>query len=115
MADFLAFYGHPPKNTLRAIVVEHQGKVIGFGGVERHPGLYVAFSDISDDLRAMRKTLLKAAKATIELVKQCRLPVVTIQNLEESTSQNFLIHLGFIPTVEPEVFLWPGLQQQHHT
>lgn len=114
MADFLAYYGHPPKNTLKAIAVEHEGKLIGFGGVERHPGLYVAFSDISDELRARRKTLMQAAKATIDLVRQCRLPVVTIQNLEEPTSQNFLTHLGFVPTPEPEVYLWPGSQQQHH-
>jgi hypothetical protein len=106
LSDFLAFYGHPPKNTLKAIVVEVDGKVIGFGGVERHPGMYVAFSDISEQLQSMPVLLMKAAKATIELVKQCNRPVVTIQAAELATSYNFLIHLGFVPTEEPEVFLW---------
>lgn len=113
--DFLAFFGHPPKNTIKAIVVDIDGKVIGMGGIERHRGFYVAFSDISDDLRARKVVLMKAARAVIDLVKQCPLPVVTIQNTEEKTSRNFLTHLGFVPTEEPEVFLWPGSQQQHHT
>lgn len=106
LGDFLAFYGHSPKNTVRAIVVENAGQVIGFGGVERHPGMYVAFSDITDELRARKVVLMKAARATMDLVKQCRLPVVTIQDVNEKTSCNFLIHLGFVPTEEPEVFLW---------
>lgn len=115
LSDFLAFYGHPPKNTVKAVVVEVGGRILGFGGVERHPGMYVAFSDITEELQTRKVALMRAARATIDLVRQCRLPVVTIQAAELPTSHNFLIHLGFVPTEEPEVYLWPGSQLQPRT
>lgn len=107
-SDFISFYGSPPKNTVRAIVCVLDGRVLGVAGIERHHGFYVAFSDISTEMRSYKKTILSAGIRLVEMIRQCSLPVVSIQNLEEKTSRNFLTRLGFVPTEEPEVFLWHG-------
>ena len=107
-ADWLAFYGEPPKRTVRPIVADLDGKILGVAGLERQHGFYVAFSDISDDMRKHKTAMLRAGKMLVDMIKECRLPVVGIQNKDEPTSINFLTHLGFVPTEEPEVLVWPG-------
>ena len=108
LGEWLAFYGEQPKHTVKAIVAEADGEILGVAGLEKHPGFYVAFSDIGDKMRKHKKAILKAGKELVKLIDDCRLPVVSIQNEAEPTSFGFLTHLGFTPTEEPGVLVWPN-------
>lgn len=107
-ADWEAFYGEPPQHTVKAIVADADGEILGVAGLEKHQGFYVAFSDIGDKMRKHKKAILKAGKELVNLINASRLPVVAIQNEAEPTAYGFLTHLGFTPTEEPGVLIWLG-------
>ena len=96
--DFLAFYGRPSPYTLRAMVAEHEGRVIGFGGYYTEPGgALIAFTDILPEMRKHRKAMLRGAKLVMGLIRGNGVPVLARANPNEPTADTALRHFGFAP------------------
>ncbi len=93
--DIRRYFGCSQRGTLRAIVAEMDGELVGVIGVVREGEIGKLFCDISDKLQPHLQsiTILRAIKATMELVKRYRGPVVAIA--EHAEGCRILNRLGF--------------------
>lgn len=101
--DLIRFFGHAPEFTMRAIVAVKDERPIGVTGVVVTQDCAAVFSDISDELLAHKKTIVRAAKQIIGVARQFHLPICITS--DEHSSQAFLQHLGFEPVGEG-VYRW---------
>jgi hypothetical protein len=97
--DFERFHGMPAPWTMRAIVVERDGEIIGFGGYYLRGGAAVAFSDVRN---ASRKEILKSARALVALLDTVKVPVVAEQ---DDTPTAALEHFGFRRVGDTDLFV----------
>jgi hypothetical protein len=93
--DIKAYFGAPQRGTMRAIAVEMDGEVAAIVGVVREGPVGKYFTDISPELQPHLRsiTILRAIKASMELVKQYRGPVLAIAESVEGCMT--LNRLGF--------------------
>ena len=99
------FYGHLPKQTVRAKVVIRGEEILGVVGTYLDQGMTILFSDYTDELRAHYKVaLLKSARAALSTTDP-RFPVISQADPAIPGSGKLLQHLGFEPLVE-EIYLW---------
>ena len=94
--DIINYFGGPQRGTVRAIVAEMDGKVVGLIGVIREGPIGKYFCDISPELQPHLGsiTILRAIKASMEIVKQYKGPVVCVA--EHAEGCRLLNRLGFI-------------------
>ncbi|KPL29029.1 MAG: hypothetical protein AMJ72_00280 [Acidithiobacillales bacterium SM1_46] len=92
--DVRDYYGKIP-NTLRAYAVFMDGKVEGLVGVSRERDYGIYFSDHSEKLRPYLNsiTVMRAIRASLDLVDQYRGPVMSIATDAEAC--RLLHRLGF--------------------
>ncbi len=112
--DYETFYGHKPKVTIRAVVAELDGKVVGIGGIAYYKNQMVAFSEIRDDLRKYPVFIMKAAKRIAKLLDKHGKSAVAIACPKEGNSQAMLERVGFTKissTEEQETYQWLSRQQ----
>jgi len=81
-------------NTIKAWVVEKDGKLACIAGVKFCQGYNEAFSDVVPNLRASKKQILKYAKILANKMKELNIPIVTIPT-ENPDSSRFLMAVGF--------------------
>ena len=98
------YYGSYP--TVRAICILLDGKPAGFIGLKKEGWYMGYFSEYSEALEPYLKTIpvLRAVKASIDLVKKERLPV-----LAKTDNTALLERLGFSHYVtldDGEVYRW---------
>ena len=93
--DVKTYFGEPQRGTMRAIVAEMDGELVGIIGVVRKGPIGKFFCDISSELQPHLRsiTILRAIKAGMELVKQYRGPVISIA--EHAEGCRILNRLGF--------------------
>jgi hypothetical protein len=61
--DIAAFcHDLPSKPTIRALVAEIDGVMVGFGGIGLKQGRWYAFCDVNPELRPYKMTIARAAK-----------------------------------------------------
>ena len=107
-SDVIALCGDTYPQSMRAIVVEHQGEPVGIAGVLNSSPAQ-CFSTMQDVVRASPKTILKVAKALAGILNQSRGPVYAIADQSEPTAPRFLSHIGFkylTTTYQGEVDQW---------
>jgi hypothetical protein len=91
--DLIDFYGEPPAFTMRAIVAVLDHKPIGVAGVVVTQECAAIFSDLSDDMRAYKKSILKGAFAIMNMARELHMPICATGF--EATSPALLKRLGF--------------------
>ena len=101
--DMLAWWGEVPA-TMRAIVVEHAGQVLGVAGIARMNDHMQAFSAFKEELRAHRFTMAKAALRYMQMLNETKIPVLAIQSRDEPEAPDLLEKLGF--TKQGEGRMW---------
>ena len=103
--DIERFYGTKPRATLRALVAEMEGKIVGVIGVSREGDVGKFFSDFSPELEPYVRsiTIMRAVKESLNLVRQYRGPVVAIA--EHGESCRILNRLGFTH-LEGAYYIW---------
>ena len=69
-ADIEAFSDMPGKPTIKAIVGDLDGRIIGIGGVALIAGRWIAFCDLTPDARKYKMTLARAAIRFIRDLKE---------------------------------------------
>jgi hypothetical protein len=94
--DIEQFCGKRYPQSMRAVVVELEGEIIGIGGV-LHTAPRQAFSEIKDELRRRPKALLKAGKMFRTILDMYDVPVYAIASPKEKNSRGFLEWVGFVP------------------
>ena len=92
--------------TVRAVVAEKDGRLIGIGGVI-HTTPLQWFGHVSDELRSHPKSLLKAAKIMRDMVESYDVPVYATTDDDVEASGRFLEHLGFHKMEDEEIYRWP--------
>lgn len=109
-SDIDRYYGQRPATTLNAVVIELDGAPEGIIGVSRENGTGLYFSECTDRLKPYlrRMPVLRAIKASMELVKKCPLPVYAAT--ESGEGRRILAKLGFTQ-LSDETFKW-NLQAQ---
>jgi len=89
------YFGEPSRGTMRAIVAEMDGKVVGMIGVVREGPVGKFFCDISPKLEPHLRsiTIYRAIKDSMEIVKRYGGPVVCVA--EHAEGCRLLNRLGF--------------------
>ena len=110
LEDLNQFYGDArPSASMRAIVVDIDGKIAGVAGLSYHDGQMTAFSKMDDMLRDYPVTIMKAGKRFIRLIESHGRNVMAIASVDEPGSDRFLERLGFTFVGEIEqgrVYQW---------
>jgi RimJ/RimL family protein N-acetyltransferase len=112
--DYIAFYGEAPKRSLRAYVLDLDGRILGVGGIRyQNPGQPpFLFSDIKPEARQWPKEMVKAAK--MALADFGPAPILAIADPHEKGSIRLLTYLGFkhfASSVKGEVFRYAPEQR----
>ena len=89
----MAFYGKPQRETMRAVVALKDDRPIGICGVTRKCGVLMIFSEITPEMRAYPKQILKAGHMLMDMVRG--LPVKAVADPSVPSSARFLEKLGF--------------------
>lgn len=94
-ADILAFYGEPARGTVRALVAEMDGEVVGIIGIVREPQWGLFFSEFKPALQVQLKsiTIMRAIKRALTFCDDYRGPVLAIA--EDAESCRIMHRLGF--------------------
>lgn len=106
-ADVEAFYGHPMAHTMRGYVVMLDGKPVALGGIVYRFGVLCAFSEMKDQFRPYKVSIVKFARKMGELLNEA--PGLAVANPREPGSERLLRRLGFEhvgSSSEGEVYRW---------
>jgi len=106
--DFEALYGHPAPYTLRAVVAEQDGEVLGVMGIF-HANPLMAFCRVTPRLKEQYPTMiLRAAKAFPSLLSYYSEPVYALPDPDEPHARDILQKAGFQrdESREIEVYVW---------
>lgn len=111
-SDIEAFYGEHPAVTIRAVIIHLDGVPAGVIGLAFEGDRARAFSEYRPELASHLKSIpvLRAIKAAQGMYASSVKPVVAVR---EGCS-GILERLGF-ESVDGELYLWRGSQQQHRT
>lgn len=94
--DLVSFYGHHPRSTMRAVVAEHDGRILGVAGLMRTPNGLLAVSEITDELRRYPLVIMRAGRIIADMARKSAVPVYAVASDKEANSAAFLERLGFV-------------------
>ena len=108
-ADLAAYYGEPPRRTMRAWVAVLDGKPIAVAGVAYEAGKpHYLFSEMRPEMKRYRKAILRGGRRVLEDTKGMRL----LASCSSPGASRFLVHLGLrflTDTVDGRmIFEWGG-------
>jgi hypothetical protein len=107
-ADVAMFYpggGH----SMRAIVAELDGRVIGLAGLVFRGGQVTVVSALRPEMLAYRKTIMRGARIVAGWARQANAPALA--DPDYPNSAKLLARLGFTDmgdTAQGRIFGWPG-------
>jgi hypothetical protein len=94
--DIASWYEKVP-GTMRAIVLEIDGEIMGLGGVMRRNNQLMAFMEMKDNAPKFPVSVVRAAhKAIKEIISSYNVPVYAAVDEEWKTAPRFLEYCGFI-------------------
>ena len=102
--DLMAYHGRLPDHTVRGIVCELDGEVIGIACVV-HNALAEVTLDMKESLRSRPLAIGKAVIAVRKLIKEYPCKVHSITEGDDETEARFLEYVGFTK-IEDRVFVW---------
>lgn len=108
-ADWISFYGEPPKHSFQGLVAEQDGKPVGMTGIQFQKPYPVAFGNMTDPMRPFKQSIWKAARWMIRLMAEHGRPVIVIANPNEPTAPAMLTRMGFRhvgTSPDGEVYQW---------
>jgi len=111
VADLVAFYGAPPKETTQAIVFYRGDKIVAIGGIKREQGRVVAFSEIKPDANLSKMTIGRCAYLVMDMIRTFRVPVWAAADHKGADTAKLIKHFGFVhqsSNQDAEIYtLWP--------
>ncbi len=106
-ADVEAFRGYPNPYSMRGYVVKLDGKPVAIGGINYDDGFLALFSEMSDEMRPFKVSIVKFALEGLKLIG--RAPCLAVADPDEPMSGRLLEFLGFVyvgTTEQGRVFKW---------
>lgn len=94
-ADFEAWIGEAPQQTVRAWIGEVDGRAVAFAGFKLHRNFVEAFSHFVPDHGLPPKTVYRYAKLMFAEMRKYRLPMWAGADPERPNSGKFLEKIGF--------------------
>lgn len=107
-ADVEAFYGRAPEHTMRGYVVMLGNRPVALGGIVYRFGALCAFSEMKDELRPYKVSIVRFARKIGEILNG--VPGMAVASPSEPGSERLLRRLGFEhvgSSNEGEVYRWP--------
>lgn len=107
-ADFFALYGEKPDHTIKAEVVEADGRVLGIGGIAYSGERPLLFSKMLPELRRHKRFIVEAALHLAARAKAAH--AVAVADPKEHCSVRLLTKLGLHKVADSaggDVFGWP--------
>lgn len=98
------FYGAMPKKTSEAIVAVRGERVLGVAGVYREIGASIAFSELTDELKADKRALVQGARALTLMLERGGRDVYAMKG-DAQGADVLLRHIGFEPA-EMGAWVW---------
>lgn len=95
--DIDRWFQQAAPGTMRAVVVEDGGQLLGVAGLVRMGDHIQCFSSILDRLRPHKRALVKAARLVQQMVHEVNGPVFAVCSSSEPTAPGLLRALGFQP------------------
>lgn len=99
------FYGFVPKRSQRAMVAVKDERVIGVAGVYTDDERLVMFTDLTDELRHDKRTMVRGIREVMKLATRRDLPVYAWADPEIEGSERLLDHVGF-EHIRDRVYRW---------
>ena len=99
------FYGEAPKRSQRAVVALDGERVVGVAGVYVDDERWVMFSDLTEELRKDKRTIIKGIRAVMKMTQGRDLPVHALADPEIEGSEVLLEHMGFRPITD-RIYQW---------
>ena len=94
------FYGRTPARTSQAVVAVQGDRVLGVAGVYFENGYAVAFTELSDEIRANKRLIVRGYRALLPFLRAARLPVVALCDPLIAGSERLLLHYNFEPRAQ---------------
>ena len=95
-SDFESIDGSPPGRTVRALVLEQDGRRLALFGVYPMNTNYVMFSTFTDECRANKRAMAMAVKSIWQLIAKIpAMPLLAHADPEIKGSDVLLRHMGF--------------------
>ena len=91
--------------SMRAIVIEIDGKVMGITGVI-HTSPLQCFGEFGDDLRVRPKALVRFANALKPILNSYESAIYCVADEQIEASGRFLEYIGFEKT-DGDLYKWP--------
>lgn len=112
-ADVEAYYGERQRQTLRAVIVEQEGRPFFIVGLANEDGYLKAFSEYKPGFKPLlrRMAVLRAIRTVQAWVEQSRIPVVAVAQPNEPESPAFLARRGFefhSTAEDGDIYEWLG-------
>ena len=98
------FYGRMPRRTSEAIVAVRGDRVLGVAGIYRESGAAVAFSELSDELKADKRALVRGARTLTLMLERGGRDVYAMKG-DAQGADVLLRHIGFEPA-EMGAWVW---------
>lgn len=93
--DIVTVYGKPFNHSVRGLVAEVDGRIVGIGGI-MYSSPIQAFSKIcGEELRKHPRLILATARRVADLIDTIDAPVYAIADSGEKNSRRFLEYVGF--------------------
>lgn len=110
--DFQAFYGRDLPYTAKGWVAELDGKIIGIGGFALLGMPALAFSDMTEEMKAFPITIMRESKRIMAELAKTRSSAYCLASKEFPNSAQFLERLGWVwQRSDPngEIYAWQSL------
>lgn len=94
--------------TMRAILIEKDGRILAMGGVIRREARWYAYCDLVEEARIHKMTLMRAGKKMVEMLKAMGIrQAYAYPDPNEPRSMQWLMSLGFVPdTRVRDLYRW---------
>jgi hypothetical protein len=94
--DIESYAGRPSAQTIRAVVGELDGRIIGIGGMYLQKGRWYGFADIPDECRKYKVSIIRASIRFLADARRSGVRIVyAVRDEGEAGSLKWLTSLGF--------------------
>lgn len=95
-ADIEAYSKKPQSQTIRAVVADLNGEIIGIGGMYLRQGRWYAFADVPEECRKYKIHIMRAAIRFLDEARRSGVRIIyTCRDEDEAGSLKWLTSLGF--------------------
>lgn len=91
--DIEEFYGYIPA-TMKALIFFVNGTPSGLGGYKMENGNLIVFSDIRENVKVNKYTILRCANVIMDFIKEKDTPMYAVTNNKKLLKSLGFVHIG---------------------